>query len=72
MRGNDTTHSPAGKLERVSKKQQFNWHRMVRRVLGAPFRVHHYRDLRTRMLRDALCRMDCQGDDDVDPKNLCA
>ena len=25
----------------------------------APFRIHHYRDVHSRMLRDALCTRDC-------------
>ncbi len=76
MRGNDTTHSPAGKTIAVSAERHLNWHRMIRKVLGAPFRLHHYRDLRTRMLRDAVCRMDCGSDDDtidnIDSTKLCA
>ncbi len=28
----------------------------------APFRVHHYRDVHSRMLRDALCTLDCCAD----------
>jgi len=27
--------------------------------LAAPFRLHHYRDVHTRMLRDSLCELDC-------------
>lgn len=70
MRGNDTTHAPAGKTTAISTARHLR--RMIRKLFGAPVRVHHYRDLHTRMLRDALCRLDCEDDDEVEPKNLCA
>ena len=28
-------------------------------VVHAPVRIHRYRDLHTRMVRDALCMLDC-------------
>lgn len=31
----------------------------LRGFVSAPFRIHRYRDVHTRMLRDALCSMDC-------------
>ena len=70
MRGKDTTHSPAGKIRTISTGWHFNWQRMIRKVLGAPFRIHHYRDLHTRMLRDALCYRDCASAKDGDSTKL--
>lgn len=31
----------------------------VRALINAPFRVHRYRDVHTRMLRDSLQQVDC-------------
>ena len=38
-----------------------SWKNALGPVLGAASRLHHYRDVRTRMLRDALRELDCGG-----------
>lgn len=40
--------------------QRVRWRDALTDLLGAAFRVHHYRDIRTRMLREALCDADCR------------
>lgn len=44
------------------------WKSALKSVLGAAWRVHHYRDVHTSMVREALCDLDCgrqqQGCDD--------
>lgn len=39
-----------------------SWRAALGLLIGAPYRVHHYRDLHTRMLHDALCESECCGD----------
>jgi hypothetical protein len=43
---------PTTHLQRVS------WKNALRSVFGAAWRVHHYRDVHTRMMHDALCSLD--------------
>ena len=38
---------------------RFDIRAALRGVVMAPVRVHHYRDVHSRMLRDALCTKDC-------------
>ena len=38
-----------------------SWKHALGSVLGAALRVHHYRDIHTRMMRDAMCVVDCGG-----------
>ena len=35
---------------------------LLGRVLAAPFRLHGYRNLNTRLVRDAFCLRDCGSD----------
>ena len=59
-------------LERAAGKlaafHRISWREALGRVTSAAFRLHHYRDVRTRMFYDALCnvdrRHDCESDDD--------
>ena len=37
-----------------------SWSEKLRQLALAPFRLHHYRDVHVKMLRDALCQMDCR------------
>jgi hypothetical protein len=39
--------------------ERLSWKRALGMLAGAPWRLHHYRDVRTQMLRDALCEIDC-------------
>ncbi len=38
---------------------RFDIRAALRGVVMAPVRIHHYRDVHSRMLRDALCTRDC-------------
>ncbi len=38
-----------------------SWKNALGSVLGAASRLHHYRNVHTRMLRDALRELDCGG-----------
>ena len=60
MRSDTLTRSPARRVANDSRSSgnPAGWRTALSALLGAPFRVHHYRDLHSRMLRDALCRMD--------------
>ena len=42
------------------------WRNAIAAVFGPANRLHHYRDLRTRMLRGAFCTLDCRR------KRLCS
>jgi len=44
--------------DRHEQARRKSWRAAIRLLTGAPFRVHHYRDVRTRMLHDALCDVD--------------
>lgn len=37
----------------------------LKELARAPFRVHHYRDVHSQMLRDALCHLDCGSEPDT-------
>ena len=52
-----TADRPAGLLT-----PQPPWRRALRSLLSAAVRVHHYRDLHSRMLRDALDELDGGSD----------
>ena len=41
-----------------------SWKHALGSVLGAASRLHHYRDIHTRMMRDAMCVVDCGGKKD--------
>ena len=41
-----------------------SWREILRAFGSAATRVHRYRDLHTRMVRDALCTQDCHYDED--------
>jgi hypothetical protein len=47
------------RFHRISWKQAFGL------IAGAPFRLHHYRDVHTQMLRNALCEVDCHQHEDA-------
>lgn len=55
MRTHENPHSAAA----LAHTHHVTWKNALGSVFGAASRVHHYRDLHTRMLRDALCEMDC-------------
>lgn len=46
----------------LTGRQPLSWKTALKSVLGAPRRVHHYRDIHTSMLREALCNLDCGPD----------
>jgi len=54
MQCNDTcTHADSGaSIARAS------WKSALKTLLGAPTRLHHYRDIHTRMIHDALYDLD--------------
>lgn len=43
------------------RNSAMHWRSMLRGLIAAPLRIHHYRDLHSRMLRDALCDLDCRS-----------
>ena len=50
-----TAAGPKGTYPSASR----SWRRVLHGLVAAAFRVHHYRDLHSRMLRDALDDVDC-------------
>ncbi|MBT8077034.1 MAG: hypothetical protein KJO31_00575 [Gammaproteobacteria bacterium] len=67
----DDDTADAGRLQqaadRFARFHRISWREALGRATSAAFRLHHYRDLRTRMFYDALCRVDrrepCGRDD---------
>ena len=51
----------ASMAERLAGLQRISWREALGLLAGAPFRIHHYRDVHTRMLHEALCELDCRG-----------
>ena len=49
---------------RLATFQRISWRDAFGLLAGAAFRIHHYRDVRTKMLHDALCDLDCHADCD--------
>ena len=48
--------------EELPRFHRISWRDALGRFASAAFRLHHYRDVRTRMLYDALCQVDCTAD----------
>lgn len=48
---------------RLARFHRMSWREALGRIGSAAVRMHHYRDIRTRMLYDALRRIDCRKDD---------
>jgi hypothetical protein len=46
--------------EKFARFHRISWKQALNLVAGAPLRLHHYRDIRTQMLRDALRDIDCK------------
>lgn len=55
MRTNNQTEN----LDRRLHLHSISWKNALGSVLGAASRVHHYRDVHTMMMREALCNVDC-------------
>jgi len=53
--------------DRQATGQRFGWRAVLGAILGAPVRIHRYRDLHSRMVRDLLCHLDC-GASTSDPQ----
>ena len=47
---------------RLARFHRISWREALGRATSAAFRLHHYRDVRTRMFYDALCHVDCTND----------
>ncbi len=43
----------------VGARRSVGFRQWLLGVVRAPVRIHRYRDLHTRMVRDALCMLDC-------------
>ncbi len=56
----------AALAERFASFQRISWRDALGMVAGAPFRIHHYRDVHTRMLYKALCDLDCRPKEEQD------
>ena len=57
-----TTAELTQAAEKLAGFQRISWREALGQVASAAFRLHHYRDVRTRMLYDALCEIDCAKD----------
>ncbi len=44
----------------LAEQHRFSWKDALGRLTQPAFRLHCYRNVRTRMLRDALCDLDCR------------
>ena len=55
-----STHKEFSAAEYFARFNRISWKQVFALIGGAPFRLHHYRDVHTQMLRDALCVTDCQ------------
>ncbi len=53
--GDPINRNKSAHLHRVS------WKKAIAAIFGAPWRLHHYRDTHTRMMRHALCTLECAG-----------
>jgi hypothetical protein len=47
--------------EKFARFSRISWKQALRSVAEAPFRLHHYRDVRTKMLHEALCDVECES-----------
>ncbi len=50
--------------EKFARFYRISWKQALNLVAGAPSRLHHYRDVRTQMLREALRGIDCKSAND--------
>ena len=46
-------------VEQFARAHRVSWKNALGSVFGAARRLHHYRDVHTRMVRDALCEIEC-------------
>ena len=61
MRVSGTNHSNS---RRFAKLHGASWLSTIESLFGAATRLHHYRDIRTQMMRDALCNLECRPCED--------
>lgn len=54
-------HGPA-----LAHPHRVSWRNALAGLAAPVVRMHHYRDLRTAMLRKALCELDCPPMDNAD------
>ena len=56
-----TAQEPTRAAGRLARFHRVSWREALSGFASAAFRLHHYRDMRTRMFYDALCDVDCTG-----------
>jgi hypothetical protein len=54
----DAAHATATK--RPDRRRRPDWKAALSRLTQPAFRLHEYRNVRTRMLRDVFCDLDCR------------
>ena len=57
-----TVEELAQAADRFAGFHRISWREALGRFASAAFRLHHYRDIRTRMLYDAFCAVECKTD----------
>ncbi len=60
VRDSRTARRAAGRPEELLANRR-SWRRALFGLVSAAFRVHRYRELHSRMLRDALDAVDCNS-----------
>lgn len=50
----------------LARLHRVAWRKVLAGLAAPAVRMHHYRDLRTAMLREALCELDCPLEDCAD------
>ena len=60
--GLDRQSSGSGTADpQLSQAPGSRWRNALRNAVLAPYRLHHYRDVHVRMVRDALCVVECRS-----------
>ena len=55
------THDGNIGAAKSARIHRVSWKDALATVFGAAWRLHHYRDVHTRMMREALCNLDCRA-----------
>jgi hypothetical protein len=53
------TYKHSESAEKLVHLPAVSWKNAIGSVFGAAARLHHYRDVHTRMMREAMCGLDC-------------
>ena len=58
------SHKGLNDTNKVARIHRVSWRNALGSLFGAAHRLHRYRDIHTRMVRGALCAVECTNRED--------